>query len=101
MEADETPNDRYISGHPIPPEPNRHLPLDLYFDRDVLIEIVQHNIAAIAENAPCLDQDDEGRAETTAMLIERECFLAWLLGHPGPNVYLALYPLTEDVEEEA
>ena len=101
MEHDEAPNDKYVSGHPIPPEPNRHLPLDLYLDRDLLMEIVEQNMAAIVQNAAFLDHDDEGRAETTAMLLERESFLAWLVSHPGPNVYVALYPLSEEAPPEA
>jgi endonuclease/exonuclease/phosphatase family metal-dependent hydrolase len=101
MEHDEAPNDRFVSGHPIPPEPNRHLPLDLYIDRELLMELLEQNMSAIVENAAHIDRDDESRAETTAMLLERESFLAWLISHPGPNVYVALYPLSEEAQPDA
>lgn len=85
--------------YPLPHEPNRHWPMQLYIGKPVLEQIVTDAIAAIRQRAPSIDAASENpvesKANTDFILNERENFLAWVQGHPGPNVYMTLYPASE------
>ncbi len=68
--------------------------------REVLEVIVEVSIAAIHANREALDTTPELKAETAQLLRQQERFLAWVRRVPNPQVYVAVYPLSEYVVDE-
>jgi hypothetical protein len=77
-------------------------PMKLYVTIKALRKALMESLSSIELNRDELDKTPELKAETDALVVQRQAALAWLAQQTKEHVYLALYPATEFelVEEE-
>ena len=73
-------------------------PIDLYFDRDLLIDLLSASIRLMSNNLRRSRHllDDEATASIRSEIARRKLFLKQLkLPNQPPDVYLSIYPASE------
>lgn len=77
-------------------------PMKLYITVKALRTALTESLKSIELNRDELDKTPKLRAETEALVVQRQAALAWLAQQTKEHVYLAIYPTTEFelVEEE-
>ena len=82
-----------------PPEPNRHLPIEVGFGREELIALLRRNLDTLLANAAEIDatapNPAESAAETAAVETAYTALMAWAARHPGPYILMTMYPSSE------
>ena len=78
-------------------------PLEMYVTVAALIQALEDSIYSINVNRPTMDTTPERKAETDALLVQREAALRWLKQTTREHIFLSIHPKAEwvfDVKPE-
>jgi hypothetical protein len=75
-------------------------PLTLWIGREILIEVLEDNLANIARNRVPLLETPEEREQIDRIAADRRAFLSWVRAWDGVNLFVGLFPCTEFEPDE-
>ena len=70
-------------------------PLEMYVTVAAMIKALEDSIYSINVNRPTMDKTPERKAETDALLVQREAALLWLRQTTREHIFLSIHPLAE------
>lgn len=71
-------------------------PLELYLNRKWIQELVRESLQRLQSNRHPQDETPTQRKDAVRAIQQRVDFLSWLQRQPDDELYMALYPVSED-----
>ena len=70
-------------------------PLEMYMTVAAMVQAIEDSIYSINVNRPTMDKTPERKAETDALLVQREAALVWLRHTTREHIFLSIHPQPE------